>query len=194
MTTSKRGVFAGGDCVSGPASVIEAIAAGRRAAMAIDRYLGGPGVIEQRPERPEAAITSAGLYYPVPTAARNEVPRLPVAERLSGFPLVEMPLSRETATCEARRCLQCDLSVVVDAAKCRACFLCELVCSLRFERAFDPSKAAIAVRPVAGSEGDSGVTVTFSDKCDSCGLCVRYCPSGALTRGRREAKQFASER
>ncbi len=194
VATSKRGVFAGGDCVSGPGSVIEAIAAGRRAAMAIDRYLGGPGVIEERQERPEAVITSAGRYYPVPTAARNEVPLLPVAERLSGFPLVELPLSGETATCEARRCLQCDLSIAVEEAKCRACFLCELVCSLRFEKAFNPAQAAISVLPVAGSDSDSGVRITFGEKCDSCGLCVRYCPSGALSRSRHGAKQAVQER
>ena len=116
-----------------------------------------------------------------------------ITERLGGFPVVELPLSKETATCEARRCLQCDLPVAVDAEKCRACFLCELVCSLRFERAFDPAKAAIAVRPVAGSEGDSGVRITLSEKCDSCGLCVRYCPSGALSRSRRRAKQAGKE-
>jgi len=41
METTRKGVFSGGDCVSGPASVIEAIADGRKAAQAIDRYLGG---------------------------------------------------------------------------------------------------------------------------------------------------------
>ena len=48
MATAKAGVFAGADCVTGPRSVIEAIAAGRQAAIAIDRYLGGRGVIEER--------------------------------------------------------------------------------------------------------------------------------------------------
>ncbi len=148
MATSKAGVFAGADCVTGPRSVIEAIAAGRQAAIAIDRYLGGRGVIEERPAPTEEAMTPAGTTYPPPTAIRNEIPLLSVAERFSGFPLVELPLSPETAAQEASRCLKCDLPIVAEAEKCRSCFVCQLVCSLRFEGAFNTSKAAITILPV----------------------------------------------
>ena len=183
MATSKAGVFAGADCVTGPSSVIEAIAAGRQAAIAIDRYLGGSGAIEERLAPPEEAMTPVKENYPSPTAIRNQIPLLPVAERLKGFPLVELPLSPETAVREANRCLRCDLPIVVEEANCRWCFVCQLVCSLRFEGAFDTSKAAIKLLPVVNAAGNRDVRISFDDKCDGCGLCVRYCPYGALTRG-----------
>jgi formate dehydrogenase beta subunit len=183
MATSKAGVFAGSDCVTGSRSVIEAIAAGRQAAISIDRYLGGRGVIEERPAPSEEAITPVETSYPPPTAIGNQILLLPVTERFGGFPLVELPLSPEIAALEANRCLKCDLPIVVEEAKCRSCFVCQLVCSLRFEGAFDTSKAAITLLPVINSDGNVDIRIAFDDKCDCCGLCVRYCPFGALTRG-----------
>jgi NADPH-dependent glutamate synthase beta subunit-like oxidoreductase len=183
METSKHGVFAGADCVTGSRSVIEAIAAGRQAAIAIDQYLGGRGVIEVTLAPPEEAIPSVESNYPSPTAVGTEIPLLSVTERLKGFPLVELPLSPEIAAREAHRCLKCDLPIAVDEAKCRSCYVCQLVCSLRFEGAFDASRAAIAILPVVHSGGCVDVRIAFDDRCDGCGLCVRYCPFGALTRG-----------
>jgi len=106
LATSKEGVFAGGDVVSGPASVIEAIAAGRQAAVSIDRYLGGRGEIDETLAPPE------GVMAPLEEAEeepRIEVPALPVAERLKGFDQVELGLSDKMAIKEAKRCLRCDL-------------------------------------------------------------------------------------
>lgn len=183
MATSRAGVFAGADCVTGSSSVIEAVAAGRKAAIAIDRYLGGSGVIGAGQAQPDAAIKQAEAPYPPQTAVRNEIPLLSVAERFEGFPLVELPLSPEAAAGEANRCLKCDLPIVVQEANCRSCFVCQLVCSLRFEGAFNLSKAAIAILPVATSDGQADIRISFDDRCDCCGLCVRYCPFGALTRG-----------
>lgn len=183
MATSKAGVFAGADCVTGSRSVIEAVAAGRQAAIAIDRYLGGRGVIEEKLAQPEEAITPVETLYPPQTAIGNQISLLSVAERFNGFPLVELPLSPEIAAGEANRCLKCDLPIVVEETKCRSCFICQLVCSLRFEGAFNPSKAAIGILPVMKSDGDVDIRISFDDTCDGCGLCVRYCPFGALTRG-----------
>ena len=106
LATSREGVFAGGDVVSGPASVIEAIAAGRQVAISIDKYLGGKGEIEETLAPPE------GVVAPLEEAAgerRIEVPTLPVDERLKGFSQVELGLSEEMAVREAKRCLRCDL-------------------------------------------------------------------------------------
>lgn len=68
--------------------------------------------------------------------------------------------------------------IKVDAANCTGCLICELRCSLRFEKAFNPAKAAIAIRRLVGA--DSEYEISFTDKCDNCGICVRYCPYGAL--------------
>ena len=106
LATSRDGVFAGGDAISGPASVIEAIANGRQAAISIDKYLGGSGEIDETLAPPEEAAAPLGEAV---EGRRAEVPTLPVAERLKGFSQVELGLSEEMAIKEAERCLRCDL-------------------------------------------------------------------------------------
>jgi NADH-quinone oxidoreductase subunit F len=106
LATNQEGVFAGGDAKSGPASVIEAIADGRQAAVSIDKYLGGKGDID------EALAPSEGALEPLGEAEeqrRIEAPALPVDERLKSFKLVELGLDEKKAIKEAKRCLRCDL-------------------------------------------------------------------------------------
>jgi NADPH-dependent glutamate synthase beta subunit-like oxidoreductase len=106
LVTSREGVFAGGDAVTGPASVIEAIAHGRQAVISIDKYLGGKGEIDETLAPPEEVL--APLEEPV-EGRRIQVPALPVAKRLKGFSQVELGLNEEMAIKEAKRCLRCDL-------------------------------------------------------------------------------------
>ena len=92
--------------MTGPASVIEAIAAGRKAAISIDKYLGGSGVIDETLAPPE------GFFAPLEEAKekwRSQMPTLPLAQRLSGFSQVELGYDEEMAIEEAKRCLRCDL-------------------------------------------------------------------------------------
>jgi hypothetical protein len=106
LATTREGVFAGGDVVSGPASVIEAIAAGRQAAISIDKYLGGGGVIDETLAPPEGEST------PLEEAKEKRRPQiltLPLEQRLHGFAQVELGYSDEMAIEEAQRCLRCDL-------------------------------------------------------------------------------------
>jgi NADH-quinone oxidoreductase subunit F len=106
LATDKAGVFAGGDVVKGPASVIEAIAHGRQAAISIDKYLGGEGDIEETLAPPEAAMKP---LEEAEEEMRVEIPAPPAKERIKNFEDVEMPLSPKMATKEAGRCLRCDL-------------------------------------------------------------------------------------
>lgn len=183
LATSVEGVFAGGDAVPGPTSVIWAIAAGRRAAVSIDKYLGGTGVIDETLAPPEEEVapfpdTPFGPWAPITNQAT--LPTLPVTERVRNFDEVELSLTEEIATQEAKRCLRCDLPIVVDAAKCCGCYICEMRCSLRHEDAFNVGKALISLYRVGDTETE--YEIYFSDQCDFCGLCVRYCPMGALVR------------
>jgi NADH-quinone oxidoreductase subunit F len=111
LLTSRPGVFAGGDVVTGPNTVVDAIAAGKRAADTIERHVRGlelrakptvslPKVYVEPVEVGEEDITA-------PT--RAETPRAPVEWRKRGFAEVEMAFSVEEATREAQRCLRCDL-------------------------------------------------------------------------------------
>jgi len=106
LATAREGIFAGGDAVSGPASVIEAIAAGRQAAISIDKYLGGNGEIDETLAPPEGALAP---LKEAEEKRRPQIPTLPVTERLGGFAEVELELSKEMAIEEAKRCLRCDL-------------------------------------------------------------------------------------
>lgn len=106
LATNRLGVFAGGDAVTGPASVIEAIAAGRQAAISIDKYLGGNGVIDETLAPPEGEIAPLEESE---EKRRPKMPTLPVKQRLGGFQQVELGYSEEAAIEEALRCLRCDL-------------------------------------------------------------------------------------
>ncbi len=110
--TDIHGVFAGGDAVQGPGSVIGAIAAGRRAASSIDRFLGGDGDIEESIIEREAPDHYAGKkekgFADLP---RAETPEVPVSKRYDGFTEVEIRLDDVKAIGEAKRCLQCDLEL-----------------------------------------------------------------------------------
>jgi len=104
--TSRDGVFAGGDAASGPATVVEAIGAGREAAAAIDRYFGGDGILI-RDERVEVATA-----YDEDAYARERPRQAPVIrsveERVGSFDEVRGRFRDEQAIEEARRCLRCD--------------------------------------------------------------------------------------
>ena len=110
--TRRAGVFAGGDLVTGPNTVADAIAAGRNAAAAIDRYLRGQPLHREPAARlPETYIEPAEVGDEEREhAARAEPATIPVESRRKNFAEVEMALSAEQAHAEARRCLRCDLA------------------------------------------------------------------------------------
>jgi heterodisulfide reductase subunit A len=117
MQTNVEGVFAGGDAVSGPADVIGAVAAGKEAAVSIDRWLRGLDLKEGRPKKPERVkdISKAG----VARKARAIAPVLDVNKR-AGFVEVDLAFDEKTAMEEASRCLNC--------AVCCDCLECVKVC------------------------------------------------------------------
>lgn len=113
LATNVPGVFAGGDFVTGPGMVIEAIASGRRGAVAIDKYLRGDTtrveiydlktrVPKEAPPKPEGEET----YQEQPRVA---MPTLPVSQRKQSFAEIEQGFNEERAKQEAKRCLRCDL-------------------------------------------------------------------------------------
>jgi NADH-quinone oxidoreductase subunit F len=111
METGCSGVFAGGDAVSGPASVIEAIKAGRTAARAMDIYLGGQGALDDEIPSEDNGfwLGSDGEFHSMTGSCR----KLLSTEQRTGFEVVELGLEEEEAKLEAARCLRCDLRVKV---------------------------------------------------------------------------------
>ena len=96
------GVYAGGDCVSGPATVIKAIAAGKAAAANIDEYLGYHHPISCDVEIPEPMLNDK-----VP-CGRVNLQEVEAWARKTNFEGIELPMSCEEAVQEASRCLRCD--------------------------------------------------------------------------------------
>jgi formate dehydrogenase major subunit len=114
LETSEQGVFAGGDCVTGPATVVEAVAAGRRAALAIDRHFGGASWLSD-----PVALTIPYKAVDVDVfkaRERQAMPVLPVKERAGSFAEVERGFDAQAAGLEVVRCFQCGMfpKVVVD--------------------------------------------------------------------------------
>jgi NADH-quinone oxidoreductase subunit F len=112
LSTNVPGVFAGGDFVTGPGMVVEAIAAGRRGALAIDKYLRGDATRIVVHDPKTGVVAKAGAPETEETwetRKRPAVKTLPVAERRASFTEIELGFPEDIARQEAKRCLRCDL-------------------------------------------------------------------------------------
>jgi NADH-quinone oxidoreductase subunit F len=111
MATTRPGVFAGGDVVSGPSSVVEAIAAGKTAARSILSYLEGRSLTHPHDvTRPSLYVEPVKLTEEeAQNTKRTKMPRIPPARRRSGHEEIETGFTKELALKEARRCLRCEL-------------------------------------------------------------------------------------
>jgi NADH-quinone oxidoreductase subunit F len=165
MMTSVEKLFAGGDLVSGPATVIAAIAAGKRAAAGIDRYL-RPKEAKKVCFYSPADAEREERYHPpeVPEERRVELPQAPAGERIADFRPVELGLDEPAARAEARRCLACGL-----CANCNAC-LDTFACP------------ALALT-------DDGQIAVDEVLCNGCGVCAQLCPNDALVEAEVEEEK-----
>jgi putative selenate reductase len=169
-------VYAGGDVVRGPSTIIEAVADGRRAAEAICSHLGVrfsmpavPGVL--RPAERVASARVARARRLEPCAPR----RLSIPER-GGFALVTATLDDDAASAEAARCLQCQL----------ACDKCVDVCPNRANQSYtvDPIEVRVPTVDLASGAAVEEDVVRLSqsrqivhivDLCNECGNCATFC-------------------
>ncbi|OPY68755.1 MAG: NADP-reducing hydrogenase subunit HndC [Syntrophorhabdus sp. PtaU1.Bin002] len=112
LETSLKGVFAGGDLVTGPNTVIDAIAAGKKAAQSIDRYLRNEQLTEPAASKlPRVFVEPAMVDKSKAEAEMRAVPPLLApTERIKNFLETEKTLSEDQARTESRRCLRCDLA------------------------------------------------------------------------------------
>jgi NADPH-dependent glutamate synthase beta subunit-like oxidoreductase len=168
--TGEPGIFAGGDVVSGPDSIVNAVAHGRRAAAAMDRYLGGDGDLSETLATPEATIDLPD--GPIAVQPRNQM-KLLEPWRRSGFDQVELGFTDEQARAEAGRCLACDarhFEVSLDGEACKECGYCEAVCGVNV---FGPAEKY-------NEKGYRPEEVKSSDWCVGCFRCYFVCPDFAI--------------
>lgn len=171
LATDRAGVFAGGDVVSGPASIIEAIAQGRKAASAIDKFLGGTGVIDQALAPPEEEVVV--MEYEADGQSRVSIPCAPLTDRACDFRPVEMGISEELAIKEAERCRNCDarqFEVIVHGEGCKECGYCIEVCGLDVFNVTDKFN----------KRGYRSVVAQRGSRCVGCMRCFYACPDFSI--------------
>lgn len=180
MATPMAGIFAAGDAVTGPATVIEAIGGGKRAAQSIDRYLSD---IPQ-PSMPPVPTRRGRIdYMEVPAGTkmslkRPEMPLLNIDRRRTTFQQVELGYSENMVREEARRCLRCDI--------CLRCGKCVEVCR---------DKMGVNALQMGYFDFDHPVATDFKvteERCILCGACATNCPTGAMQMTDREDDRVLS--
>jgi len=114
METDAEGIYAGGDIAQATGSVIHAIAAGRQAAVSIDKALGGSGDIDEELFARSNPDPFLGRDEGFTTWAREKIPELDPSARIKGFGEIAGGYDDEQAAREARRCLKCDMRLHLD--------------------------------------------------------------------------------
>jgi len=165
LTTNRVGVFAGGDAVTGPATVTEALAAGRLAALRIDDYLQHryPLPVKETKEKLGGDLLPKTIEM-IKKIERVEPPNLAFEARAKDFETVELVYGWEQAINEARRCLRCGVGVeILFQDKCATCLTCLRVCPYHV--------------PYLDASGTIRIP---ADQCQACGICVAECPAKAI--------------
>ena len=166
--TSVAGIFAAGDAATGPATVIEAIGGGKRAAESIHRFLSGM----PQPKMPPVPSRRGRIeWLEVPastkmTLKRPDMPLLNIDRRRTTFQQVELGYTENMAREEARRCLRCDV--------CLRCGKCVEICRDKME---------VDALQMGYFDFDHPVATDYrvtEERCILCGACATNCPTGAM--------------
>lgn len=154
LATPIEGLFAGGDAVTGPKNFIEGLAAGRKAALSIHRYLRGEDLRANREaEGASAELVSANTEM-VESQSRIEEPKLSIQSIKNNFQEVHLLPDQEAVLAEAKRCLHC--------GACYQCDACMIQC---------PEGAITKI--------EMGYVINY-EKCTGCRICVKECPTSAI--------------
>ncbi|MDP6523556.1 MAG: FAD-dependent oxidoreductase [Kiritimatiellia bacterium] len=173
------GMFAAGDAVTGPLSIVTAMASGRKAARGIDRFIRG------EPKQPEEELPTERLSYAGVTSHFDELKRQKSHKRVpleveNNFELLTEKFSHEEALEESERCMRCNHSIEIDPQTCTACNYCVEACPVNCltmvteeGRTFeDPSEL---------NEEESGCAVMIREElCIRCAVCINVCPEDCI--------------
>jgi NADPH-dependent glutamate synthase beta subunit-like oxidoreductase len=153
--TNEPDVFSGGDAVSGPGTVVEAVEAGKQASISIHRFVNGLGLQEGREQDWSSVKIDASGAHSLP---RVRMGKIGPSERSGNFKEIALGLLEKDAAAEAERCLSCE---------CEACVKqCE----------FLSHYGASPMRLAKGFAGGEFRDPQLAYSCTICGLCQELCP------------------
>ncbi len=181
--TNVPGLFAGGDYTQGSRNLISAIGDGRDAAGAINRYLGGVDKPAEAAEEVELPDYRRGMVDNYESIGHELLPSLPLKQRYSNTREAETGYTPEQAVMQARRCLQCQLNIMIDPSICILCSGCVDICPydcISMEGLSRVVKGDAMHESTENWEGGADMIID-EEKCIRCGLCIVRCPTDAIS-------------
>jgi ferredoxin len=202
--TNVRGVFACGDFVTGPTTLIEAAGHGKKCAYAIDRYLAGRTDVSVAAN---VKVTSSWRhdmpeFYDV--LPRQHIPMAPLQVRMPSTDPevnfttpVEYGYDATAAVAESTRCLMCNYNIWFDPFRCVLCGACADVCPEGVIHMVDVNQLKTEgllpeVEEAYGWE-QGGAMILDEERCIRCALCVKRCPFDAITMERFELQEISTD-
>jgi NADPH-dependent glutamate synthase beta subunit-like oxidoreductase/ferredoxin len=202
--TNVRGVFACGDFVTGPTTLIEAAGHGKKCAYAIDRYLAGRTdvTVAANVKMTSAWTFEMPEFYDV--IPRQHIPMTALAERMPSTDpdvnfttQVERGYDATAAVAESTRCLMCNYNIWFDPFRCVLCGACADVCPEGVIHMVDintmKSEGLLSELDEAYGWQDGAAMVLDEERCIRCALCVKRCPFDAITMERFELQEISTD-